>query len=54
MEAALQTFAKVDLLPVDNDSEKKKVAKKYKRYQIPRKLYHYSGPLHVMHKTNFY
>ena len=31
-------FAKVDLLPIDNDSEKKKGAKKHKSYQIPRKL----------------
>ena len=29
---------KVDLLPIDNDSEKKKGAKKHKTYQIPRKL----------------
>ena len=33
-----QIFAKVDLFPIDNDSEKKKVAKKYKPSQIPRKL----------------
>ena len=33
-----QIFAKADLLPIDNDSEKKKVAKKYIPYQIPRKL----------------
>ena len=34
--ATPQIFAKVDLLPVENDSEKKKVAKKYKPFQIPR------------------
>ena len=33
-----QIFAKVDLLPIDNDSDKKKGAKKHKPYQIPRKL----------------
>ena len=33
-----QIFAKVDLLQIDNDSEKKKGAKKHKPYQIPRKL----------------
>ena len=33
-----QIFAKVDLLPIDNDSKKKKGAKKHKPYQIPRKL----------------
>ena len=33
---------KVDLLPIDNDSEKKKVAKKYILYPLP-----------IMHKTNF-
>ena len=33
-----QVFAKVDLLPIENDSEKKKVAKKYKSLQIPQKL----------------
>ena len=33
-----QILAKVDLLPIDNNSEKLKRAKKYKPYQIPRKL----------------
>ena len=33
-----QILAKVDLLPIDNLSEKKKIAKKYKSYQIPQKL----------------
>ena len=33
-----QIFAKVDLLPIDNDSQKKRGAKKHKPYQIPRKL----------------
>ena len=33
-----QILAKVDLLPIDNDSEEKKRVKKYKPYQIPRKL----------------
>ena len=33
--AALQIFANVDFLPIDNDSGKKKVAKKYKPFQIP-------------------
>ena len=27
-----------DLLPIDNDSEKKKILKKYKLVQIPQKL----------------
>ena len=36
--AAPQIFATVDLLLIDNDSEKKKIAKKYKLVQIPRKL----------------
>ena len=31
-------FAKVDLLSVDNDGEKKKGAKKHKLYQVPQKL----------------
>ena len=31
-------FAKFDLLPIDNDSKKKKVAKNYKPFQIPQKL----------------
>ena len=31
-------LTKVKLLPNDNDSEKKKGAKKYKPCQIPRKL----------------
>ena len=30
-----QISAKVDLLPIDHDSEKKKVVKKYKPSQIP-------------------
>ena len=35
----LQIFGRADLLPADNDSEKKKIAKKkYKPVQIPRKL----------------
>ena len=33
-----QILAKVDLLPIDNNSEQIKGAKKYKPYQIPRKL----------------
>ena len=33
-----QIFAKVDLLPIDIDSKKKKGAKKHKPYQSPRKL----------------
>ena len=33
-----QTFAKVNLLLIDNDNEKKKVAHKYKPLEIPRKL----------------
>ena len=36
--AAPQIFAKVDLLPIDNNSEKKKGAKKHKPYQTPQKL----------------
>ena len=28
-------FAKIDLLPIDNESKKKKVAKKYKPLYIP-------------------
>ena len=36
--AAYQIFAKVDLLSIDNDSEKKKIAKKYKLVQTPWKL----------------
>ena len=36
--AAPQILAKVDLLPIDNNSKKKNEAKKYKPYQIPRKL----------------
>ena len=31
-------FAKVDLLPIDNDCDKKKTAKKYELVQIPPKL----------------
>ena len=44
-----QIFAKVKLLPIDNDSQKKKGAKKYKP-QIPRKLsvtYWYATFAHV-------
>ena len=33
-----QILAKVELLPIDNLSEKKKRAEKYKSYQVPRKL----------------
>ena len=33
-----QIFSKVDFLPIDNDSEKKKEKKKYKPLQIPHKL----------------
>ena len=33
-----QIFAKVDFLSIENDTEKKKGAKKHKPYQIPRKL----------------
>ena len=33
-----QDFPKVDLLPIDNDSEEKKGNQKHKLYQIPRKL----------------
>ena len=33
-----QIFAKVDLLPIENDSEKKKIVKEYKLVQILRKL----------------
>ena len=32
-----QVFAKADLLLIDNDSEKKKIATKCKLIQIPRK-----------------
>ena len=39
--AAPNIFAKVDLLPIDNDSDKKKIAKKCKLVQIPRKHDHY-------------
>ena len=38
LAAAPQIFAKVDLLPIDNDSEKEKVAQKNKPFEIPRKL----------------
>ena len=31
-------LAKVDLVPIDNNSKKIKGAKKYKPYKIPRKL----------------
>ena len=53
-----QIFAKVDPLLIGNDSEKKKGAKKYKPYQIPRKLLvtlllFTHNVLPVMHKTNF-
>ena len=34
----LQIFAKVDPPPIENYSEKKKIGKKYKLGQIPRKL----------------
>ena len=33
-----QIFAKTDFLPNENNSEKKRVAKKYKPLQISRKL----------------
>ena len=36
--AAPQIFAKVDLLPIGNNSEKKKITKKYKLFQVTRKL----------------
>ena len=51
-----QIFAKVDLLPIGNDSEKKKIAKNYKLLQIPRKLLVtlLLRTLHVMQKINFY
>ena len=38
LELARQIFAKVDLVPIDNNSKKIKGAKKYKPYKIPRKL----------------
>ena len=31
-------FPKFGLLPIDNEGEKKKVAKKYKLFEIPQKL----------------
>ena len=65
--AAPQIFVNVNLIPVDNDSEKKKVAKKYKPFQIPQKLlvtlllstscnaifYHHDHPIKkkIFHKT---
>ena len=36
--AAPQILAKVDLVPINNNSKKKKGAKKYKSCKIPRKL----------------
>ena len=36
--ATRHIYAKVDLLPIDSESEKKKVAKKHKPFQIPQKL----------------
>ena len=33
-----QSFVKVDLLLIDNDSEKEKIASKYKLVQIPWRL----------------
>ena len=33
-----QILAKLDFYPIDNNSEKKKGAKKYKPYKIPQKL----------------
>ena len=33
-----QIFAKVDLLPIENNGEKKKVAKNYKPIQILQKV----------------
>ena len=50
-----QTFAKFDLLTVDNDSEKKKQKKKTNQFKFPKNYRkHYSCPIHLMHKTNFY
>ena len=50
-----QIFAKVHLLPIDNNSEKKTVAKKnISDFKFLKNDWqHYSGTLHVMHKTNF-
>ena len=47
-----QIFAKVDLSPIDNYSQKKKVAKIYEPLQIPQKLLVIllSSLLHVIHK----
>ena len=36
-EGAQNIFAKVDLLTIDNDSEKRKLEIKYKPFEIPRK-----------------
>ena len=52
-----QIFAKVDLLPIDNNSEKKSAAKKHTAYPIPRKLLVTlllpCSVIYVMNKTNF-
>ena len=38
MYTPTQILAKVDLLPIENNSEKRKRPKKYKSYQILRRL----------------
>ena len=52
-----QIFAKVDLLPIDNNREKKSAAKKHTAYPIPRKLLVTlllpCSVIYVINKTNF-
>ena len=50
-----QIFAKGDLLPIENDREKKQVVKKnIKHFKFPENYWQrYSLRLHVIHKTSF-
>ena len=51
-----QNFAKVDFLPIENDTEKKEDCKKLQTnlnfFKVSKNWKHYYWPLHVMHKTN--
>ena len=47
-----QILAKVDLVPIDNNSKKIKGAKQYKPYKIPCKLLVTLLSFPVMHKAN--
>ena len=56
MLQSLQSFAKAEPLPMENDNEKQKIGKKkYKIGQVPQKLLvTILLSIHVVDRTNFY